>query len=332
MFYLHDRYLPGLLLQHSILLTTLLITLMLTCLPVNNAYSNESINKSINESAGRIIMSRGNVEAINDQSGLRSLKRGDTVYGNDIVKTGDNSKVHIRFIDNALLALNANSELAINTYVFSKKNAQDNQVLMELVKGGFRTLSGKIGKNNKQAYKVTAPSASIGIRGTSYQLQIVSNRLVVAVWQGGIVLQTSQGQFELGMNADFDFAEISPAGGFRGLLTPPAELSPDDTLIPESSLPAQTNSPTPIIDIPSPFERDENAFSATDVIEDIIFQGKPLRANDEFKALVNRNDEVLIELELLYGIKASDISNLYDDSYPNQTDYPDLDPAGNAIP
>ena len=176
--------------------------------------------------AGRIIMARGDVSAVGGDGVIRQLKRRDSVYSHEIIKTGSKSKVQIRFIDNALLALKPNSELNIKAYVYSEVNDKDNQVLMELVTGGFRTLTGKIGKGNKEAYKVDTPVASIGIRGTLYDVQISFDKILAGVWKGGISLDTQQGQFDLGMDANFDFGEITAEGAFIGLLTPPEAFTP----------------------------------------------------------------------------------------------------------
>lgn len=176
--------------------------------------------------AGRIIMTRGNVQAINDEGTIRQLKRRDSIYSHEIIKTGKESKVQIRFIDNALLALKAESELNIKAYVYSAVDEADNQVLMELVAGGFRTLTGQIGKGNKAAYKVDTPVASIGIRGTLYDVQISVDKILAGVWKGGISLGTAQGQFDLGLDSNFDFGEISSSGVFTGLLTPPQAFTP----------------------------------------------------------------------------------------------------------
>jgi len=178
------------------------------------------------EVAGKVIMARGDVQAINTSGESRKLKRRDSIFTNEIIKTGDSSKVQIRFIDNALLALKANSELNIKSYIFNQTESGDNQVLLELVAGGFRTLTGQIGKGNKAAYKVDTPVASIGIRGTLYDVQLAVNKIYAGVWKGGISLNTPQGQFDLGFGANFDFAEVGSNGSFTGLLTPPSVFTP----------------------------------------------------------------------------------------------------------
>jgi hypothetical protein len=233
--------------------------------------------------AGRIIMAHGNVQAINDDGVIRQLKRRDSIFNHEVIKTGKESKVQIRFTDNALLALKADSELNIKAYVYSATNEEDNQVLMELVAGGFRTLTGKIGKGNKEAYKIDTPVASIGIRGTLYDVQLSADKILAGVWNGGISLNTLQGQFNLGLNSNFDFGEISSTGIFTGLLVPPQAFTPPtpqtkkDTNPEDSSNKDQTqefsdnkskgvkkNETLPLelslatnSSIPSPFEKDE---------------------------------------------------------------------------
>jgi hypothetical protein len=233
--------------------------------------------------AGRIIMAHGNVQAINDDGVIRQLKRRDSIFNHEVIKTGKESKVQIRFTDNALLALKADSELNIKAYVYSATNEEDNQVLMELVAGGFRTLTGKIGKGNKEAYKIDTPVASIGIRGTLYDVQLSADKILAGVWNGGISLNTLQGQFNLGLNSNFDFGEISSTGIFTGLLIPPQAFTPptpqtkEDTNTEDSSNKDQTqefsdnkskgvktNETLPLelslatnSNIPSPFEKDE---------------------------------------------------------------------------
>ena len=69
------------------------------------------------------------------------------------------------------------------------------------------------------------PVASIGIRGTHYDIQISRDKIYAGVWKGGIALKTEQGSFDLGMNANFDFAEISSSGDFTGFCLPHQKLS-----------------------------------------------------------------------------------------------------------
>ena len=185
------------------------------------------------EIAGRVIMARGDVNASNAAGERRLLKRRDPVYATDTITTGDQSRVQIRFIDKGMMALKENTTLNIKAYRQADGAGDDGQVLMELVEGGFRTLTGTIGKGNKAAYKVETPVASIGIRGTLYSILLQKNQLLAGVWKGGISVNSPQGSLQLGSGADFDFAAISNQG-LQGLLTPPAALEPPPAATPDT--------------------------------------------------------------------------------------------------
>ncbi|UXD86610.1 FecR family protein [Thalassolituus hydrocarboniclasticus] len=173
--------------------------------------------------AGHIIMVKGDVTAQAADGSSRNLKRRDEVYPSDTIRTGNGSRVQIRFIDNALLALQENSQLSIHAYQQQNADGSGGKVLMELVEGGFRTLTGSIGKGNKEAYKVDTPVASIGIRGTLYSVMLAKGQLLAGVWKGGISLSSGQGSFNLGQDADFNFGMLG-AQGFQGMLAVPQEL------------------------------------------------------------------------------------------------------------
>lgn len=199
-------------------LMTLFLTLV--CILTSPAYAAEI--------AGHIIMVKGDVAASADGND-RPLRRRDPVFVSDTISTGENSRVQIRFIDNGLLALQANSRLSIHAYQQNADAPEQEKVLMELVEGGFRTLTGSIGKGNKAAYQVDTPVASIGVRGTLYSALVSNSRLFAGVWNGGIRLSTPDGQYDLGLDSDYAFGTLGE-GGFKGMMTPPDELagSPDD--------------------------------------------------------------------------------------------------------
>ena len=173
--------------------------------------------------SGHVIMVKGEANAVSAAGVSRPLKRRDAVYETDTIVTGEASRIQIRFIDQGLLALKANSELKIQAYHQATDEGDDPQVLLQLLEGGFRTLTGSIGKGNREAYKVETPVASIGVRGTLYSVRLQQDSLIAGVWEGGIRLSTPMGNYNLGMDADFAFGIIS-RDGFDGLLQPPAAL------------------------------------------------------------------------------------------------------------
>lgn len=174
--------------------------------------------------AGKVIMVTGTATATDAQGVKRTLQRRSDIHEQDVITTAANSRIQIRFIDNALLTLQPNSQINIREYQLAQMDSTENKVLMDLVEGGFRSLTGTIGKGTPEAYKVNTPTASIGIRGTLYSVLIQGDTLLAGVWQGGISLNTPDGgQYNLGEDSAYRFARLSPTG-LIGLLAAPAEL------------------------------------------------------------------------------------------------------------
>lgn len=180
---------------------------------------------SLAETVGRVLLASGQVTAIDPSGNVRDLQRRSEIYAQDTIRTTANSKVQIRFIDNGMMTLNENSQLNIHAYRQGKpETGEQDKVLLELIEGGFRSLTGGIGKGNPESYKVLTPTASIGIRGTLYSIQIQADKLLAGVWQGGVRITLSNGQtYDLGLDVAFRFGIIS-ADGFKGLLEAPSEF------------------------------------------------------------------------------------------------------------
>lgn len=176
--------------------------------------------------SGRVIMAHGDVSALrterNDSSQTIPLRRRSPVFQQDTLITGANSKAQVRFKDGGLVALKPSSRLVVSRYETSSKGPD---VVMELIEGGFRTLTGKLGKQGPDAYQVNTPVGTIGIRGTLYSALLHKGQLFLGTWQGSILVETHHGLYPLGTGADFNFAAISTAG-FTGLLQPPIQLQP----------------------------------------------------------------------------------------------------------
>ena len=97
------------------------------------------------------------------------LAQGSALKTGDIVKTEKESYARLSFTDGSEIALRPDSQIRIQNYSFEDAKPAADTLLLQFFKGGFRALTGLIGKRgNKDAYKVAAPTMTIGIRGTDY--------------------------------------------------------------------------------------------------------------------------------------------------------------------
>jgi hypothetical protein len=185
------------------------------------------------KNAGLTLMARGNVTATaTDTRQSRDLSRKAPVFNIDQVSTGAESQAQFRMLDGALLALQSDTELLISEYKAGSATEQGS-VVMELVKGSLRTVTGSI-KGEAGNYQLKTPVGSIGIRGTTFQLSYINEIMLVGVWDGQIELQITRADgtvqnVTFGGGQSASFAQITAAGQVTPLLSPPAEFAGDTT-------------------------------------------------------------------------------------------------------
>lgn len=120
-------------------------------------------------SVGALQFTFGDVR-IRDAAGqTRAVKKGDAINQGDTILTGGGASAQLRMIDGGILAVRPDTELKVDTYRYAGKEDGTENAFMSLVKGGFRTITGAIGRTNKDNYRIGTPSATIGIRGTDHE-------------------------------------------------------------------------------------------------------------------------------------------------------------------
>ncbi|MGH8751281.1 MAG: FecR family protein, partial [Burkholderiales bacterium] len=179
---------------------------------------------------GRVLIAAGDAYAIRNGQELR-MATGSPVEEKDTLKTGPASNMQVRFNDESIVSLRDQSLLKIEDYKFSGKQDGFEKAFFNLLKGGFRTVTGLIGKVNKTNYAVKTPTATIGIRGTNYALLICSAGScgpnakdgVYGGVSGGIISHTnSKGEYQFG-SADYFYSSGLDAEPQK-LIGPPSFL------------------------------------------------------------------------------------------------------------
>jgi len=181
-----------------------------------------NISFAAQQSIGSVILSFGQNTAVSDVSGERKLKRKSDVYADDLLKTGAKGRLQIRFSDGSRLSLKPDTEFKIAEYQFESDKPEEGKAIYKLLKGGMRTISGQIGKVDKEDYKLDAVVATIGIRGTDFSINKVGDKVSGSVASGKINVAAKQGA-----NRDIakgrSFQLTGPKGAISVFKTPPSE-------------------------------------------------------------------------------------------------------------
>ena len=102
-------------------------------------------------------------QEINAYIGL-PIKQEDTVI------TRDETQMQMIFNDNTVITLGKNTIFRVSNFSFNQ--TEKTQVEFSLTKGSIKSVTGQIGKLNPTHFKVKTANATIGVRGTTFTLEV----------------------------------------------------------------------------------------------------------------------------------------------------------------
>ncbi len=185
--------------------------------------------------AGKVLLSLGDVKVARDGK-TQALAKGASVQAGDAITTGVASNAQLRMSDGAVIAIRAQSEFKINEYKFNGKEDGTEKATLSLVKGGVRAVTGSIGRTNQDNLKVNAVVATVGIRGTGFNINYCNgdcvnkdkspakDGLYAGVFEGKITVTNQTGTEDLGLNQYLFVADKD---------TKPMRLSTPPTFLPD---------------------------------------------------------------------------------------------------
>jgi hypothetical protein len=116
----------------------------------------------------------------------RTLAIGSEVFQNELVRTALKSDAKLIFLDNTNLSLGPASEVTLDRFVYDPAN-NAGAVVVRTTKGIFRFVTGS---QRSQNYLIATPIASIGVRGTIFDLLVLPDRVTVLLIEGQIQATT----------------------------------------------------------------------------------------------------------------------------------------------
>ncbi len=200
-------------------------------------------NAAFAQDAGEVIFAKGSVTA--ERQPPVALAKGDAIMVQDTVVTGEASRAQLMMLDGAKVAIRPNSRLRIEEFAFPSGadaapgqavvTTSDDRSVTSLLKGGFRTITGAIGRDSEESYEVRTPVGVLGIRGTSFGVLLctgdcgfsaggapIADGLYVGVTEGIVVFRNEYGEIEI-RAGEFVFIPLVDRRPQR-MQTPPAVL------------------------------------------------------------------------------------------------------------
>ena len=165
--------------------------------------------------AGTATLVTGHVSAAAPSGEIRDIIKGGEVYQGEVIITSAGSYVNIAFTDGGRVLLRPETRFSIERYQYAgaqtstsgsaAQPVRQESAFFRLLKGGFRAVSGLIGHTRREDYGVQTPVATIGIRGTDYEVRYCNgdctdispapkDGLYAGVQSGGIGLTNGAGE------------------------------------------------------------------------------------------------------------------------------------------
>jgi hypothetical protein len=126
---------------------------------------------------------------------------GQKIYEKQTISTAADGEVHLATVDGGIVAIRQNTEFRVDEY--KADGGSGDKIFMSLVRGAIRSITGWIGKHNAPGYRITTPTATIGIRGTDHETTVIEGAdgdepgTYDMVNEGITVLKTQYGESEV---------------------------------------------------------------------------------------------------------------------------------------
>ena len=170
---------------HSLVLVTLLS--LLGAMPL---WAGEAATL-VNMIGGKVTLIKANKQTV-------ELKLKDKIEEGDTVVTDKDTFAMFKFTDNAETILRPGTEFKVIEHKFVSDDPSKDKTTSQLVNGGLRRLTGLCGKRgNPDVDKLVTATATVGIRGTTYDVMSCAGGAGCASLENGTYFKVKDGEITI---------------------------------------------------------------------------------------------------------------------------------------
>ncbi len=164
------------------------------------------------QASARVAVTTTAITALQADGVRRAVVQGGAVYPGDTLETAMQGHAVLVFRDDTKVTVQSGTRFRVEEFVYDKANPGAGAVSFNLLKGGIRALTGLIAKAQPRNVRVSTPTATVGIRGTGFDLvcegrcageaALAAARrdcMLVSTWQGETQVQENGGDGSTGM-------------------------------------------------------------------------------------------------------------------------------------
>jgi len=133
-------------------------------------------------------------EAKIKRSDIMNAKTGMDILQGDKILTSFDSKMQVILKDETVITIGEQSSFDFEKFHFD--GTKNSTVALKANKGSFRTVTGHTGKVAPSRFKVKTLTATIGIRGTDFSVNIVDGKEIIKCHSGAIWVKYNDGEIK----------------------------------------------------------------------------------------------------------------------------------------
>jgi len=130
------------------------------------------------------------------EGATRDLQATGPVFFRDRLKTGADARLEAKLDDGTVLTLGQNGKLTVDDFVY-KPGAQGNKLALNVTKGAFLFVGGKIEGPTGGNVSIKTPIGTLGVRGTTVWGGPIDGGFGVLVLKGEVWVKTPRGAVDL---------------------------------------------------------------------------------------------------------------------------------------
>jgi hypothetical protein len=124
---------------------------------------------ALGQSAGVIQFVAGEVSLVRPGAPARSARKGVPVNVGDTLTTANGGLAQLKMGDGAIIVVAPDSRVTVAEFHYAGVEDGTEKVRYRLEQGGFRAVTGAIGRTHKKNYLIETPIAHMGVRGTDHE-------------------------------------------------------------------------------------------------------------------------------------------------------------------
>lgn len=150
------------------------------------------------DTAGHVQFVNGAVSLMNASGQSHDILKGEAINEGDVLSSAKNASAQIKMQDGGIIAIRPDTRLKFERFHYNGTEDGSERSFFSLIKGGFRAITGAIGHTHKSSYRITTPTATIGIRGTDHEtVQVTAGSELANFTPGGTYNRVNVGETSL---------------------------------------------------------------------------------------------------------------------------------------